>query len=232
MILLCEPDKNRRKNICDLLGRERIIAVGSVQEILEMICRFQKRFKIMIINIHQLHDIVTSHKLFNLCAKLKISAPPILGIYQDGDEELIVKFQENTAHYQLIKYDEKDPYFPNHYIEAVKILYPEVIGDIGSASEAWSRKDDKREYIDPRKWLEEEGFIEPAEQPPSRASLQEMKENLFTIEKMLIEMALSEDIEKREIAQNNYKYLYLEFKRKYCDLVKILNDLTDYAERL
>jgi hypothetical protein len=232
MILLCEPDKNRRKNICDLLGRERIIAIGSVQEILEMICRFQKRFKVMIINIRQLHDIVNGDKLFNLCDRLKISVPPILSIYQDGDEEIIVKFQKNHAHYPLIKYDKKDTHFPDHYIEAVKILYPEVISDIDSAKEAWLRKDDKLDFIDPRKWLEEAGFIEPMEQPPSHASLQGMKENLISIEKMLSEMTLSEDIEKREIAQNNYKYLYLEFKRKYCDLVKLLNDLTEYADKL
>jgi hypothetical protein len=232
MILLCQPDKTKRKNICDLLGRERIIAIGSVQEILEMICKFQKRFKIMIVDIRQLHDIVMSNTLFNLCDKLRISVPPILSVYQEGDEEIIAKFTENHSHYPMIKYDEKDPSFPDRYIEAVKILYPEVICDIDSAKEAWSKKDDKRDFIDPRKWLEEEGFIEPADQPPSRASLQDMKENLLAIEKMLTEMAFSEDIEKREIAQNNYKYLYLEFKRKYCDLVKILNDLTEYAEKL
>lgn len=232
MILLCEPDETKRKNICDLLGRERIIAIGSVQEILEMICRFQKRFKVMIINIGQLHDIVIGDTLFNLCDKLKISVPPILSIYQDGDEKIIAKFKENHAHYQLIKYDEKDPHFPNRYIEAVKILYPEVISDIDSAREAWLRKDDKRDFIDPRKWLEEAGFIEPPKQPPSHASLQGMKENLMAIDKMLSEMALSEDVEERERAHNNYKYLYLEFKRKYCDLAKMMNDLIEYAEEL
>jgi len=186
----------------------------------------------MIIDIRQLHDIVIGNTLFNLCDKLRISVPPILSVYQDGDEEIIAKFTENHSHYPIIKYDENDPSFPDRYIEAVKMLYPEVIGDIDSAKEAWSKKDDKRDYVDPRKWLEEQGFIEPIEQPPSRSSLQDMKENLLAIDKMLTEMALSEDIEKREIAQNNYKYLYLEFKRKYCDLVKILNDLTEYAEKL
>lgn len=232
MILLCEPDKARRKNICDLLGRERIIAIGSVQEILEMICKFQRRFKLMIINIRLLHDIIVHETLYNLCNKLKISVPPILNIYQDGDEEIMVKFKEYHVHYQLIKYNEKDPHFPDRYIEAVKILYPEVISEIGSARETWSRKDDKRDFIDPHKWLEEEGFIEPMEQPPSRAGLQGMKESLTAIDKMLSEMALSEEVEKREIAQNNYKYLYLEFKKKYCDIVKLMNDLTEYAEKL
>jgi hypothetical protein len=232
MILLCEPDKTKRKNICDLLGRERIIAIGSVQEILEMICKFRKRFKLMIINIRLLHDIIINETLFNLCNKLRINVPPVLSMYQDGDEEIMVKFKEYHAHYQLIKYVERDPYFPGRYIGAVKILYPEVISDIDSAMEAWSKKDDKRDFIDPRKWLEEEGFIEPEEQPPSRASLQGMKENLMAIDKMLSEMALSEDVEKKEIAQSNYKYLYLEFKRKYCALAKLMNDLTEYAEKL
>jgi len=186
----------------------------------------------MIINIRQLYEIVTSETLFNLCDKLRISVPPILSVYQKGDEKIIAKFIENHAHYPLVKYDEKDPSFPDRYIEAVKILYPEVISDLVSAKETWLRKDDKHDYIDPRKWLAEQGFIELIEQPPSRSGLQVMKENLIAIEKMLSEMALLEEVEKKEIAQNNYKYLYLEFKRKYCDLVKVLNDLTEFAEKL
>ena len=58
MILLIEPDKTTRKNISDLLNRERIIGVGTIAETLEIVCKFQRNLDIIIANIHILAEIL------------------------------------------------------------------------------------------------------------------------------------------------------------------------------
>ncbi|MGB7055000.1 MAG: hypothetical protein WBE28_06750, partial [bacterium] len=86
MILLIEPNRKIRKRICDLLIRERIIAVGTYAETLEMIAKFQRRLNVIIANIRVLNDILNKKTLFRLCQKLHIEVPPILALFRKGDE--------------------------------------------------------------------------------------------------------------------------------------------------
>ena len=97
MILFIEPNRKIRKRICDLLSRERIIAVGSYAETLEMIAKFQKRLNIIIANIRVLDDILNKKTLFRLCDKLRINVPPILAIYRKGDDKIQEKFEEKYS---------------------------------------------------------------------------------------------------------------------------------------
>ncbi len=112
MILLLEPYKKRRKKLCDLLSRERIIGIDSIPEALEMVCKFKNDLAIIIANIHLLYDILSRKTLFKLCTKLYIDIPPLLGFYEAGDEKIKEEFVNKYKQYKLVEYDEKDDSFP------------------------------------------------------------------------------------------------------------------------
>ena len=162
MILLIEPNRKIRKRICDLLSRERIIAVGTYVETLEMIAKFQRRFNIIIANIRILDDILKKKTLFRLCQKLAIDVPPILVLFRKGDEKIKRQIEEKHEKYILVEYDGDDTSFPERYITSVKELYPEVIVELDKANERWLRGDEP-EAVDAREWLVKEGFLDALE---------------------------------------------------------------------
>jgi hypothetical protein len=173
MILIIEPHKSTRKILCDLLSRERIITADSIPESLEMLCKFRNNFNLIISNIQTLYDIFSRGTMFKLCEKLYISVPPILGLFTKVDETIKAVFEKKYKQYKLIEYSE-DVTFPGRYIEAVKELYPDVIIDLAKAQEAWSRKDEVKEPIDTRAWLEQEGFIKHGEQEKGEPNYKKM----------------------------------------------------------
>ena len=120
MILLIEPNRKIRKRICDLLSRERIFAVGTYAETIEMIAKFQRRLNIMIANIRVLDDILKKETLFRLCQKLAIGVPPILALFRKGDEKIEEQIEEKNEQSRLVEYEGEDTGFPERYISAVK----------------------------------------------------------------------------------------------------------------
>lgn len=227
MILLIEPDKDIRKKLCDLLCRERIIAIGTRSETLEMICRFKNRFNIIIANINLLHGMIMQGTLFRLCQKLDVDIPPILGLYSEADESAKSEFQKYFKQYKLIKYDEKNIDFPKLYISEVRGFYPAVIADVNKAKEIWLQKEEPQDFIDPRKWLEEEGFLEPHQKEQTEYNGKEIEEFIPSFEKRIAD-------KEREVVNdendNIYKDLFLDYKRKYNELLQYVNELTQLAQ--
>jgi hypothetical protein len=225
MILLIEPDQKIKKKLCDLTSRERIIGVDSYIQILEMLCKFKNRFDLIIANIHPLNDALSQQTLFKLCDKLHIVVPPILGIYREGDEQIVEDFKKNNGQCKLIKYSEEDEVFPETYIQAIKELYPVLIADIDKAKEIWLEKEKTEESIDPRKWLKEEGFIKVVESDNIESSNGNTGELITSVEEMLVD----ETAEKIENVDElvDYKKMYFELKKKHEELLKQVTDLTE-----
>jgi len=172
MILLVEPDKTTRKNLCDLLNRERIIGVGTIAETLEIVCKFQKDLDLIIANIHMITEMLGRGTLLKLCDKLHFDVPPILVLYKKGEEELRSAFHKRFKQHALVEYSEADQGFPADYIELVRTIYPDVVVDMDKAKAAWATKE-KREDFDARKWLEEEGLLD-AEEVKEKENYKEM----------------------------------------------------------
>ena len=229
MILLIEPDIKVRKKICDLLGRERIIAIGTVSETLEMICKFRNRFNIIVANICQLNEIVSRGTLFRLCKKLCVDVPPILAFYKDGDEQIKKKFNKHNKHYKIIKYDEENSAFPELYINMVRELYPDVIAEIEKAKETWQRKE-TQDLIDPRKWLKEEGFIEPTPEPVISKEQENLDKIIPSLEKLMAEEVSAESADIADDEERDYKREFYELKGKYNELMEYVRELTDLVE--
>jgi DNA-binding NtrC family response regulator len=211
MILIIEPDITIRKKLSDLLSKERIIGIDSMQQMLEMICKFKNKLNVIVVDIHQLHEIISKKVVFRLCEKLHIDAPPIVGIYKNGDEEIKKEFKRNNFGYKLLKYNDKDCSFPELYIETIKEVYPQVHADIEKAREIWLEKRENDDLIDIRKWIEEEGFLE-------------------IVDKMKIgESDKKDSTGKSEIKKStkDYKKLYFELKQKYDELLKYVKELAD-----
>ena len=227
MILLIEPDQKIKKKLCDLISRERVIGVDTYTQILEMMCKFRNKFDLMIANIHPLKDILSRQTLFKLCDKLHIEIPPILGIYRQGDEQIVQEFEKNNGQCKLIKYSEEDKGFPETYIQAIKELYPVLIADIDKAKEIWLKKEKTEESIDPSKWLKEEGFIEVVESDNIESSNGNAGELITSIEKMLVDKTEEKIEDVDELG--DYKKMYFEFKEKYDKLLKQLTNLIKHT---
>ena len=165
--------------------------------------------------------------LFRLCQKLDIDIPPIVGLYSEADESAKSEFQKYFKQYKLIKYDEKNIDFPKLYISEVRGFYPAVIADVNKAKEIWLQKEESQDLIDPRKWLEEEGFLEPSQKKQTEYDGKEIEEFIPSLEKMIAD-------EEREMVDdendNNYKDLFLEYKKKYNELLQYMNELTQLAQ--
>jgi hypothetical protein len=211
MILLIEPDIAVRKKLSDLLSKERIIGIDSMQQTLEMICKFKNNLNVIIADIHQLHEIMSKKVVFRLCEKLHIDAPPIVGIYKNGDEKIRKEFEKNNTGYKLLKYNDKDCSFPELYIETIKEVYPQVHADVEKAREIWLEKRENDDLVDIRKWIEEEGFLETPDK--TKISKSEAKVNVCK--------------PKTKKPEKNYEKLYFELKQKYDELLEYVKELAD-----
>jgi DNA-binding NtrC family response regulator len=211
MILIIESDTTVRKKLSDLLSRERIIGIDSVQQMLEMLCKFRNNLNLIVADIHQLHEIISKKVVFRLCEKLHIDTPPVVGIYKDGDEKIKEEFEKNNIGYKLLKYNDKDCSFPEQYIETIKEVYPGVHADVEKAREIWLEEKENDDLVDIRKWVEEEGFLE-------------------IIDKIRIgesEKKVNAGKSKTKRSSKDYKKLYFEIKQKYDELLKYVKELAD-----
>lgn len=211
MILIIESDMIIRKKLSDLLNKERIIGIDSMQQMLEMICKFKNDISVIVADIHQLHEIISKKVIFRLCDRFHIDTPPIIGIYKKGDENIQKEFEKNNIGYKLLKYNDKDRSFPELYIETIKEVYPQVHADIEKAREIWLEEKETEDFVDIRKWIEEEGFLE-------------------IVDKMKIgESDKKDNTGKSKIKKStkDYKKLYFEIKQKYDELLEYVKELTD-----
>ncbi|MGD8978787.1 MAG: hypothetical protein PVH23_01805 [candidate division WOR-3 bacterium] len=232
MILLIEPNRKIRKRICDLLSRERIIAVGTYAETIEMIAKFQRRLNIIITNIRILDDILKKKTLFRLCQKLAIDVPPILSLFRKGDDKIKERIENEYAEYKFVEYDGDDTSFPDRYIAAVKELYPEVIAQIDKANELWLRGDAPETVIDAREWLIKEGFLDVLEETKYGKIAKEMEEVLPIIKKMVSTADSHESpVINKDQSNSEYKKQYLDLKRKFDLLVKYIRELDASAKK-
>jgi hypothetical protein len=226
MILLIEPNTKIRKRLCDLLSRERILAIGSYAETLEMIAKFRNRINIIIANIRLFKDILLRGTLFRLCQKLYIEIPPVLVLFRRGDEKIKEEFEKNNVSCSIIKFDNEDTSFPERYIDAIKQLYPDVIVNMKQAHESWLKGDDTQTTVDPRDWLVKEGFLKAIEGSKIGKIAKDMEEFMPLIKKMLATAEPEEDKKPaQDIPIEDYENKYHELKKKYDLLVKYVKDL-------
>ncbi len=210
VILLIEPDKTVRKKLCDLLSRERIIGIDSISQTLEMVCKYKAEVDVIIAGIRLLREIISHRAIFRLCEKLRFDTPPLLGFYRNGDERTVKEFQRNNKQYKLVRYNEADSSFPDQYIQMIKEVYPGLNADLTRSREVWSKEIE--EFVDPRKWLEEEGFLDIGEKPKKRIIAGKQRK----VGKAVIGV--------------DYKKLYFEYKKKYDELLEYVKELTDAVE--
>lgn len=243
MILLIEPDKAIRKKLCDLLNRERIIGVDSVQQTLEMILKFKDNLNVIIANIRLLREAISRDIISKLCQKLAIETPSIVGFYKRNDRKFKKEFEKSHKQYKLIEYNEKEPGFPDQYIQLIKEVYPELNADIEKAREVWSKQEQDEELVDLHKWIEEEGlyveeekeiFIEDLKEKAKkeRRKKEEVEEKIADIEELGLLVEESEKESKtgqRRDEREDYKKMYFELKKKYDELLKYVKELTEFV---
>jgi len=244
MILLIEPDKTVKKKLCDLLNKERVIGVDSVQQSLEVLCKFKSDLNVIILNIHLLREILSNQIVFRLCQKLCFDTPPILGIYKNSDKKIKEEFEKDNKQYRLIEYNEKDYSFPGQFIQAMKEIYPGLNADIEKARESWKKEERGEDLTKVRKWMKEEGlYVEEApviyiedlkEEAKKKGGIKnEVAEKIADIEEsglLTEEPEKEEKITQRIDVNEYYKKLYFKFKKKYDELLKYVKELMDTIE--
>ena len=178
MIILIESDKNKRKELGDLLPKERILTFGSTQDVLEQIAKYKNEINIIIANLPYLYTIASDQNqtMQKLCDKLCIKIPPLIGYYGKKEEKhpIFKKALEKCENYELVKYDKKDKEFPAKFIEAIRKEYRDLNVDLKKAKRIWSGEEEQFEDLsDIKKLLEEEGF---SIEEPKEIYLEEIKE--------------------------------------------------------
>jgi hypothetical protein len=228
MIILIEPDKDVRKNVADLMSRERIIGVDSIQESLQMILKFKNDLDLIVANVNLLSEMLSKHIIERVCQRLSIDIPPIIAIYKESEEEAKDEFMCEYTGYRVLKYADKDLGFPNRYLEIVQKSCPELVIDYESAREAWLKKQQPQDLVDPRQWLEEEGFLTaaPASEPDdTEKGADELVNSLQTM--LEGETAPPPEKEEQVEKEEDYKQMYLDLKKKYEELLKNLRTFTE-----
>jgi len=215
MIIIAEPNKDIKKRLCDLLSKERVIGVTTIADSLETLCKFRNNIDVIIVNIAMLKEILSNQMLHRLCQKLGLKEPPILGYFTNGQKELKNILEKSHANITLIEYSDHYAGFPDRYISALKKLYPAVNVDIEKTKEVWGKQEAQQEFVDIRKWLEEEGFAEAIEKKELQEEVKRVEETLASSE------------EKPVRPEENYKKLYFELKNKYDELLSYVKELID-----
>jgi len=208
-----------------------------------MILKFKDNLDVIIANIRLLREAISRDIISKLCQKLSIETPSIVGFYKKGDEKIKEEFEKSDKQYRFIEYNEKDPSFPDQYIQLIKEVYPELNADIEKAREVWSKQEQDEELVDLHKWIEEEGlyieeekeiFIEDLKEKANkeRRKKEELEEKIADIEELglLVEESEKESkIGQRRNKEEDYKKMYFELKKKYDELLKYIKELTEFV---
>jgi hypothetical protein len=225
MIILIEQDKEIRKNLADLVSRERLIGVDSIQQCLQMILKYKNDLDLIVANVNLLSEMLSKHIIERVCQRLSIGLPPVIGIYKHGEEDAKNTFMRQHRSYKVIEYADKDLGFPNRYLEVIQKACPELVIDYERARETWLKIQQPQELVDPRQWLEEEGFLETQ---PAQGTEQEnpdkTDDDVITSIQALLDEEETETSEPPEEkasveSEQDYKTMYVELKKKYDELL-------------
>jgi hypothetical protein len=232
MILLIEPNKAISKRLCDMLDKERIITVRAIPAALEMIVKFKNNFNIIITNIRILNNMLATGTLTRLCEKLYIEIPPILVLYRKGDEKIKEQIEQAYPEYVLLEYDKDDNSFPEKYLMAIQELYPDAHVSLNDANDVWLRGEEHEAFLDPQKWLVEQGFLEALGKTKFRKLTQEMEQMIPLMKRMLKTYEVDSAEESNNAADTvDYKQMYFDLKKKYDMLFEQLKDLTNFIDK-
>lgn len=207
-----------------MLIKERIIGVGSITAALEKVCQFHKEIDVIIVRIHFLLDIYAKQLIHRICEKLRIKEPLLIGYYTKEERKIKENLEKSRANFRLIEYDENDAQFPEKYISTIKEVYPKLNYDLQKAKEIWLKKPEPPPagFVDPRKWLEEQGFVTVVKKVEKSEKIGSIKEVIPIIQDILKK---EESIMREEAEEIDYKKLYLEMKEKYEQLSKYVKEL-------
>ncbi len=219
MFIIIDTDPVVRKHICDVLHKERIIAVDSIAAMIEKLCWFRNDVNLIITRINffvEMHEKKISERIQN---KFGINAP-IVGYFLAGEEDYLSRVPDNIIKDAIILFDAADKSFPRKFIALVKQHYPKLNYEMKSSQEKWKTKNETPvQTIDLRKWLEEEGFSE-------LINMQEKTEQ--SVDQLIGELSqvLSEmEFKHQERDEVDYKKLYFQLKEKYEKLLKLFEEL-------
>jgi hypothetical protein len=221
MIILVEPDKDVRKNLADLISRERIVGVDSIQEALQMFLKFKNDLDLVVANVKLLSEMLSKQLIERVCQKLSIAVPPLVGIYGESDEDTKNIFVKLHKGYRVIKYTENDLGFPNRYLEVIQKVCPGLVIDYEKARDAWLKKQHPGDFIDPRTWLAEEGFLEAARTPEPEGTEKPPDDDIVASIQTMLDEATTEHVEQEQKeSKEDYRKMYFELKDKYDALLK------------
>lgn len=231
MIILAEPDKEVRKNLADLISRERVIGVDSIEKCLQLFLKFKNDLDLVVANVNLLAEMLSKHLIERVCEKLSIGIPPIIAVYKKADEDAKDLFLRSHRGYKVIRYAENDIGFPSRYLEVIKKACPNLVIDYEKAREAWHKRQQPSDFIDPRGWLEEEGFLDVSKMPEQDPSEKGADELISSIQTMFEEETTEPITPALDESQDDYKKMYLELKEKYDALLKSIRAFMESVAR-
>jgi hypothetical protein len=227
VILLIEPDTARKKKLSDLLSHEKTISKSTLSEAVEVLCKHKKDIDLIITEVQVLSNEVERQTIGQLCRRLYLETPPILGIYTKTDAEQVSNFKKISKHHRLLFYDENDPGFPVDYLQVVTELFPGVACDLEKAMTVWN-KNKRGDIGNLHERLKGEGIsIEERNEPGAAVSPKEVCNSSDESDNAV---SLTQDPGQRQepvpAVPLDFEKMYYDLKKKYDVLLKLMHELT------
>lgn len=203
MIVFIEKDILTRKRLSDLLVRERVIGVDTAQQALEIGIRYRHNLDLFVSNIQNFKILTTNKILTRFCKKLCIELIPVLAYYRDGEEDIVESVEKYDGKSRFIRFSDSER-FPEHYVNIIQELYPNVNADVQSATQMWQMSRADEQHIDPHDWLKQEGFIKGRKIQDTATAVSD---------------------------HTNYKAMYYDLKEKYDRLLQELKELRELLDK-
>ena len=227
MIILVEPDKDVRKSLADLISRERIIGVDSIQEALQMFLKFRNDLDLVVANVNLLSEMLSKQLIDRVCKKLSMAVPPLIAVYKPSEEDTKDAFLRTHKGHRVIKFSNNDLGFPTRYLEVIQKACPGLVIDYEKARESWLKKQQQpADLIDPRTWLAEEGFIEATRNQKDQLAEKSPDDVVSSIQALLHETAEHGEHDDTD-SKKDYRKMYLELREKYDALLKHIRNFME-----
>jgi len=234
MILLIDSNEDRKKKLCGIMNKERIVLANNYQEALKKLVFFKSQISIIISSLLSLNQLISKEVLDKLCYRFNINKPPILGFY-GKEEERHAKFKEALKNCEaksclIKKYDPNNSNFPLEWFAFVSQVYKNLRYDGNYAFKVWYEevtKTDENELEEVRR------FIENLEVKKENLE-NKLKKEESNPEPMDITKIINKKDEKQITIQEKYNKLkkeYEDLRKKYARLEEENNNLQDIINK-
>ena len=103
---------------------------------------------------------------------------------------------------------------------------------LNDANDVWLKGEEHQAFLDPQKWLVEQGFLNALDIAKINKLTNEMEKMIPLMKRMLAMFEMNSANEKNDAGEEtDFKKKYFNLKKKYNQLFQQLQDLTEFIDK-